>query len=163
MRTLCVLIFFKIITSKVNSVDCIVLFMWRVKTNKFARTGAKVEILAESTLRRVPEAAELSLTQAGICFRRIIHPAGLPMHNKFVLAKKGNRQWVMFGSFNWTVRSYWLNHEIGAISTNDQLFDAFAERWEVMKAQADGTTLNPTRRKRLRCAWTVNLTTWVVQ
>jgi len=39
----------------------------------------------------------------------------------------------MFGSFNWTDRSYWLNHEIGAISTNDQLFDAFASRWEVMK------------------------------
>jgi len=98
-----------------------------------ASRGATVESLAEPTLRRVPVKVERKLIQAGIAFRRVTHPEGLPMHNKFVLAEKGSQRWVMFGSFNWTDRSYWLNHEIGAISTNDQLFDAFASRWEVMK------------------------------
>jgi phosphatidylserine/phosphatidylglycerophosphate/cardiolipin synthase-like enzyme len=104
---------------------------------RMVRNGADVEILAEPTLRRVPVAAEQRLTQAGIPFRRITHPEGLPMHNKFVLAEKADRRWVIFGSFNWTMRSYWLNYEIGAISTNDQLFDAFARRWEVLAARGD--------------------------
>jgi hypothetical protein len=102
-----------------------------------AYRGAVVEILAEPTLRRVPVKVEGMLTQAGISFRRVTHLEGLPMHNKFVLAEKGSQRWVMFGSFNWTSRSYWLNYEIGAISTNDQLFDAFAERWEVLATQKD--------------------------
>ena len=59
------------------------------------------------------------------------------MHNKFVLAEKPGQRWVIFGSFNWTMRSYWFNYEIGAISSNDQLFDAFARRWEVLAARGD--------------------------
>jgi phosphatidylserine/phosphatidylglycerophosphate/cardiolipin synthase-like enzyme len=102
-----------------------------------AYRGAAVEILAEPTLRRVPVEVERMLTQAGISFRRVTHPEGLPMHNKFVLAEKGSQRWVIFGSFNWTDRSYWVNHEIGAISADDQLFDAFASRWEVLAAQRD--------------------------
>jgi len=103
----------------------------------FAQNGAALEILAEPTLRRVPMAAERMLVQAGIPFRRVSHPARLPMHNKFVLAEKGSQRWVVFGSFNWTMRSYWLNSEIGAISTNAKLFEAFAKRWEVLAAQED--------------------------
>jgi hypothetical protein len=99
--------------------------------------GATVEILAEPTLRRVSMEAERMLTQAGIAFRRVTHSEGLPMHNKFVLAEKGSQRWVMFGSFNWTDRSYRLNHEIGAISADNHLFDAFARRWEVLAAQRD--------------------------
>jgi phosphatidylserine/phosphatidylglycerophosphate/cardiolipin synthase-like enzyme len=100
-----------------------------------ARRGASLEILAESTVRRIPPEAERMLTETGIPFRRITHPEGLPMHNKFVLAEKDGRRWVIFGSFNWTMRSYWLNYEIGAISTNRELFEAFAERWEVLATQ----------------------------
>jgi phosphatidylserine/phosphatidylglycerophosphate/cardiolipin synthase-like enzyme len=59
------------------------------------------------------------------------------MHNKFVLVEKGDQRWVMFGSFNWTMRSYWLNYEIGGISANDRFFDAFARRWEVLAARGD--------------------------
>jgi len=103
----------------------------------FAQHGAAVEILAEPTLRRVPMATEQRLIQAGIPFRRIAHPAHLPMHNKFVLAEKDSQRWVIFGSFNWTMRSYWLNYEIGALSTNAELFEAFAKRWEDLAAQQD--------------------------
>ena len=97
--------------------------------------GATVEILTEPTLRRVPIEVERMLTQTGIAFRRVTHPEGLPMHNKFVLAEKDSQRWVVFGSFNWTDRSYRLNHEIGAISANNHLFDAFASRWNVLAAQ----------------------------
>jgi PLD-like domain len=104
---------------------------------RLASRGASVEILAEPTLRRVPVEVEQILTQAGIPFRRVTHPEGLPMHNKFVLAEKGSQRWVIFGSFSWTARSYRLNHEIGAISANVQLFDAFAKRWEALAACRD--------------------------
>jgi len=104
---------------------------------RLASRGASVEILAEPTLRRVPVEVERMLTQAGIPFRRVTHPEGLPMHNKFVLAEKGSQRWVIFGSFSWTARSYRLNHEIGAISANVQLFDAFAKRWEALAACRD--------------------------
>ena len=100
-----------------------------------ARKCAKLEILADSTHRRVPAEIENILTKGGIRFRRVTHDEGLPMHNKFVLAEKNDHRWVIFGSFNWTTRSYWLNHEIGAISGNRQLFNAFAQRWEDLKAQ----------------------------
>ncbi|RLC26305.1 MAG: hypothetical protein DRH37_11790, partial [Deltaproteobacteria bacterium] len=102
---------------------------------RMARQGIEIEILAEPTLRRVPEKVEQQLIHAGIPIRRVTHPGHLPMHNKFVLAEKNGRRWVIFGSFNWTTRSYWLNHEVGAISANGRLFDAFAGRWEILAAQ----------------------------
>ncbi len=103
----------------------------------FVRRGAKLEVLAEATHRRVPVDIEKMLIDAGIPFRRLNQFKGVPMHNKFVLVEKNDHCWVIFGSFNWTTRSYWLNHEIGAISTNRQLFEAFAERWEAMRKQAE--------------------------
>jgi len=104
---------------------------------RLAAAGAAVEILAEPTVRRVPLEVERRLTQVGIPFRRVTHPEGLPMHNKFVLVEKGRQRWVVFGSFSWTDRSFRLNHEIGAISANNQLFDAFAGRWDVLAESRD--------------------------
>ena len=100
-----------------------------------AGQGAKVRVLAEHTLRRVPKKIEQVLTDAAVPFRRVTHPEGLPMHNKFVLVEKAGQRWVIFGSFNWTGRSYWLNYEIAAISTNARLFDTFADRWKELEAQ----------------------------
>ena len=111
-----------------------------------ARRGATLEILAEPTLRRVPAVIEKMLIGAGISFRRITHSDNVPMHHKFVLVQKDGLQWVVFGSFNWTTRSYWLNYEIGAISSNPGLYKAFSERWESLKAQADG----------ISCCWRNN-------
>ncbi|OPY89375.1 MAG: hypothetical protein A4E72_01131 [Syntrophus sp. PtaU1.Bin208] len=102
-----------------------------------ASTGVTLEILAEPTLRRVPLEVERRLTQAGIPFRRVTPLEGLPMHNKFVLAEKGSQRWVLFGSFSWTDRSFRLNHEIGAISANEQLFEAFAGRWDALAVRGD--------------------------
>jgi phosphatidylserine/phosphatidylglycerophosphate/cardiolipin synthase-like enzyme len=97
-----------------------------------ARRGAELEIIAGATGRRVPAAVEQKFSNAGIVFRRVGQTDGLPMHNKFVIAEKEDQRWTIFGSFNWNTRSAWLNHEIGAISTNRKLWEAFNERWEQM-------------------------------
>jgi len=102
---------------------------------RLARRGASIEILAEPTLRRVSLKAEKRLAGAGISFRRVTHPENLPMHNKFVLVEKNSRRWVVFGSYNWSTLSFWINQEICAISSQPQLFEAFAERWEVLEDQ----------------------------
>jgi phosphatidylserine/phosphatidylglycerophosphate/cardiolipin synthase-like enzyme len=102
---------------------------------KLARRGAALEILAEPTLRRVSLKAEKRLAEAGIAFRRVTHPEDLPMHNKFVLVEQNYQRWVIFGSYNWSTLSFWINQEICAISSESHLFEAFTERWEVLEAQ----------------------------
>ena len=99
-----------------------------------ARRGASLEILAEPTLRRVSLKAEKKLAVAGVPFRRITHPKGLPMHNKFVLAEQDTRRWVVFGSYNWSTMSFWINQEICVISSQPHLFKAFADRWKVLES-----------------------------
>ena len=102
---------------------------------KISRRGASLEILAEPTIRRVSLKAEKKLTAAGIPFRRVTHAENVPMHNKFVLVEQGSRRWVVFGSYNWSTLSFWINQEICAISSEPKLFDAFAECWKVLEAQ----------------------------
>ena len=100
-----------------------------------ARRGARIEVLAERTHRRVPPEVESRLLRAGIRLRRFEHPEGLPMHNKFVLVEADSERWTLFGSCNWTSRSRWLNHEIGVITRNRALFETFSQRWDSMIGQ----------------------------
>jgi len=102
---------------------------------RLARRGAALEVLAEPTLRRVSLKAERRLAEAGIPFQRIRHAERLPMHNKFVLVEQNSQRWVVFGSYNWSTLSFWINQEICAISSEPQIFEAFAARWEVLEAQ----------------------------
>ncbi len=106
------------------------------KLTKLAKKGLKVEVLADSTLRRVPESAERIIRDAGISFRRLGGESGLPMHDKFILVEAVEKRWVIFGSFNWTSRSWWLNQEIGVISADAGLHEAFTSRWEELIGQA---------------------------
>jgi len=105
-----------------------------------AGRGARVTILAEDTRRRVPEPMEARLQDAGITICRLVHPAGLPMHDKFVLIEQAGQRRVVFGSFNWTERSFRLNHEIGAICTNRDVVQAFTARWQALDARAARST-----------------------
>ena len=100
-----------------------------------ARRGAALEILAESTLRRVTPRVEQRLASAGVSFRRVRNPEHLPMHLKFVLVEDNDKAWSIFGSFNWTKPSFRLNHEIAAISSDTVLFQAFARRWDVLESE----------------------------
>jgi len=104
------------------------------KLVKLAGKGHQIEILADSTSRRVPASVEKTLKNAGIAFHRLGRETGLPMHDKFILAENAEKRWVVFGSFNWTPRSWWLNQEIGMISADKDLCRAFADRWNELAA-----------------------------
>jgi phosphatidylserine/phosphatidylglycerophosphate/cardiolipin synthase-like enzyme len=101
-----------------------------------AGRGVKVEILAHDTLRRMPRRVERTLRSAGIAFTRYTHTEGLPMHNKFMLLEGKSKRSTLFGSFNLTRTSRWLNHENLVQSHDADLFSAFARRWDEMIAQA---------------------------
>jgi hypothetical protein len=110
------------------------------------RRGAQLEILAEATPRRVVPETERVLIAAGASLRRIDHSEKLPMHNKFLLIESPARRVSVLGSFNWTQPSLWLNREIGLVCSDPKLFDALAERWEILAALADaGAALRPAR------------------
>lgn len=100
---------------------------------KLAKRGIDLEILAEATTRRVTPKIERRLINAGIRFRRIQSTESVPMHLKFVLIEEKNNVWSIFGSFNWTKPSFWLNHEIAAISSNPAVFETFSQCWEKLK------------------------------
>jgi phosphatidylserine/phosphatidylglycerophosphate/cardiolipin synthase-like enzyme len=102
-----------------------------------AGRGARVEVLAEPTFRRVPPQAEEQLRAAGVSIRRVVHPDGLPMHAKFALVECRDEHRVIFGSFNWTEPSRRFNREIGVIASNPRLFRRFEERWEILGSQVE--------------------------
>jgi phosphatidylserine/phosphatidylglycerophosphate/cardiolipin synthase-like enzyme len=111
-----------------------------------AQRGMMVQVLAESTLRRVTAKVEKRFSAANVQFSRFQDPESLPMHLKFVLVEDGDHVFTIFGSLNWTKPSFWLNHEIAVISSNRGLFRAFAARWEVLKNQT-----NPKAADSLKC------------
>ena len=59
------------------------------------------------------------------------------MHLKFVLVEDHDKVWSIFGSFNWTKPSFWLNHEIAAISSDPVLFKAFSDRCDALENEKD--------------------------
>ena len=105
------------------------------KLTKLAAQGARIEVLCHDSLRRVPRKIERLLSQGGVRIARYRHAGGLPMHNKFMLLESGSGASVMFGSFNLTRTSRWLNHEILMKSSNSELVAAFATRWREMLAE----------------------------
>ena len=100
------------------------------------RRGARVEILGDSTRRRAPERAARRLAAAGAAFRRIGDGESLLMHLKFALLEGGGERWSMVGSCNWTNPSFWLNHEIAAISDDAALFESLGEHWRRLQGQS---------------------------
>jgi phosphatidylserine/phosphatidylglycerophosphate/cardiolipin synthase-like enzyme len=95
---------------------------------QLARRGVTLEIFAEATYRRVTSKVEQRLMCAGIRFKRSRNAEELPMHLKLVLVEDRGQVWSIFGSFNWTNPSFWLNHEIAAISSDPELFRVFSQR-----------------------------------
>lgn len=102
---------------------------------KIVKRGAHVQLLVASSLRRVPQQAYRTLIRAGVQTYRVPEPGGVPMHLKFLLIEWRDQRWCVFGSYNWTFRARWLNHELVVLSRNRQLFDAFAERWSALWGQ----------------------------
>jgi phosphatidylserine/phosphatidylglycerophosphate/cardiolipin synthase-like enzyme len=101
-----------------------------------AARGVKIEVLTESTRRRVPLEAEQRLVHAGISVRRLVAHEWIPMHDKFVLVETSNQKSTVFGSFNWSEPSYRFNREIAVATEDPLLFKAFADRWDQLAAAA---------------------------
>jgi len=112
-------------------------FMAR-ELRKLVERGVEVTLLTGSTTRRTPRRTERYLARNGITVRRFEHPDGLPMHSKFMLAHSGEERWASFGSFNLTLTSRWLNHELLMFSSSPQLWRQLDTRWqEILDAAAD--------------------------
>jgi phosphatidylserine/phosphatidylglycerophosphate/cardiolipin synthase-like enzyme len=101
-----------------------------------AARDVKIEIVTESSHRRVPVEVEQRLIRAGISIRRLIDDVWVPMHNKFALVETPSLQATIFGSFNWSEPSYRFNREIGVATEDPLLFKAFADRWDQLAAEA---------------------------
>jgi phosphatidylserine/phosphatidylglycerophosphate/cardiolipin synthase-like enzyme len=101
-----------------------------------AARGVEIEMLTESTYRRVPLEVEQRLTHAGILVRRLVADEWIPMHDKFALVESSNQKSTIFGSFNWSEPSYRFNREIGVATEDPLLFQAFAKRWGQLAAEA---------------------------
>jgi hypothetical protein len=97
---------------------------------KAVRRGARVRLLVHDTSRRVPEGTFAALRDAGVEIRRFVHPEGLPLHAKFLLAD--GTAW--FGSFNYNPRSRWLNREILLASRHPAIVGALTERFQAIAA-----------------------------
>ncbi|MGA9575166.1 MAG: phospholipase D-like domain-containing protein [Lysobacterales bacterium] len=99
-----------------------------------SRRGAQVEVLSEFTNRRVPLKTEQRLKNAGVRFERFGQLQNVPMHLKLILAENEHGQWAAFGSFNWTMPSYLINHEIAAVTSDAHVFAEFDRRWNELRA-----------------------------
>jgi len=95
-----------------------------------AARGVEIDIVTESTRRRVPLEAEQRLAHAGVSVRRLSSDEWIPMHDKFALVEDSQRKEVVFGSFNWSEPSYRFNREIGISARDPRLFEVLAERWD---------------------------------
>ena len=93
------------------------------------RTGKHLEILLDATERRVPRKILSFLDQNNIQYHQPKLPVNCLMHNKYILYKSDIESKVTFGSFNWSARSRYLNHEIIVTSNNRETVAAFDTRW----------------------------------
>ncbi|MGI9228344.1 MAG: phospholipase D-like domain-containing protein, partial [Gammaproteobacteria bacterium] len=104
---------------------------------KLAGRGVTVDIIAEASRRRVTPAVEQTLLAAGVNFRRLCYTQPVPMHLKFMLVQTDSQCWSVTGSYNWTLPSFLLNHEIALITENRQLFQELQQRWQLLQADLE--------------------------
>ena len=94
------------------------------------RSGKEIEILLDSTQRRVSREHLSFLEQNNIRYYQPTLPPNCLMHNKFILCESENEASVTFGSYNWSARSRYLNHEIIASTSDGSIVSRFKQRWE---------------------------------
>lgn len=110
-----------------------------------AKRGVRIQIVVEATKRRVTPKAEASLRDAGIVVRRIATSGTpVPMHLKLVLIEDEKSTLSIFGSFNWTKPSIYLNHEIAVFSDSHKLFSELSSRWDQI---AERTSIQQTSKR----------------
>ena len=92
---------------------------------RLAQGGASLEIVAEHTLRRVPRSSERMLVRAEFYSGVLCPPKGCRCITNSFSLKKTKLAGSCSAALTGRARSYWLNHEIGAISANKELCEAF--------------------------------------
>lgn len=93
------------------------------------RLGKELEILLDSTQRRVSQEHLSFLEHNNIRYYQPTLPPNCLMHNKFILCESKNEASVTFGSYNWSARSRYLNHEIIASTCDQNIVASFKKRW----------------------------------
>ncbi|MGE0583484.1 MAG: phosphatidylserine/phosphatidylglycerophosphate/cardiolipin synthase family protein [Steroidobacteraceae bacterium] len=97
-----------------------------------ARRGVAVRLLVHDTERRVPAALVATLAAAGVEIARYRHPAGLPMHAKFLLLTGPRGRCAWLGSYNHNTRSRKRNHELLLRTADPAECDGLQERFDAM-------------------------------
>ena len=91
--------------------------------------GKKIEIVLERSERRISKHHLQFLDKHSIQHYQPELPNHCLMHNKFIIYKSSKEHCVMFGSFNWSTRSKYLNHEIIACTDIPEIVQKFEMRW----------------------------------
>ena len=97
-----------------------------------ARHGNHVEIILGQSKRRVSGRQLSLLDKHEIKYHQLDNGSNLLMHNKFIICQSPGEHGVLFGSFNWSMRSWWLNHEILVYTKDNNIVNAFEQRWQEM-------------------------------
>jgi hypothetical protein len=97
-----------------------------------ARRGVAVRLLVHDTERRVPGALITTLATAGVEIARYQHPAGLPMHAKFLLLSAPHGRCAWLGSYNHNTRSRKRNHEVLVRTADPAEVDTLQKRFDAM-------------------------------
>jgi phosphatidylserine/phosphatidylglycerophosphate/cardiolipin synthase-like enzyme len=95
-----------------------------------AARGVRIEVLAESTERRVPRATLDPLRAAGIAITRVAARPHVPMHAKLTLIDAPGEREAWYGSANWSDRSFRRNFEVLARTRDGALLDGLEAYWE---------------------------------
>ncbi len=93
------------------------------------RSGKNLEVLLESTERRVPRQILSFFDKNKIPYHQPKLPVNCLMHNKYILYKSARESKVTFGSYNWSTRSRYLNHEIIVTTDKQDIVAHFDSRW----------------------------------
>ncbi len=97
---------------------------------RLAASGADIRVLADATHRRFPLGKESALVDAGVTVVRAPRAQPwVPMHIKALLIEEGAARTAVYGSYNWTAPSMWLNHEVAVVTTDADVYKALARRW----------------------------------
>jgi phosphatidylserine/phosphatidylglycerophosphate/cardiolipin synthase-like enzyme len=99
------------------------------------KLGKKIELLLESSQRRVANKNLAFLDKHKIKYHQPKLEKNCLMHNKFILYQSDQEHCVMFGSFNWSARSRLLNHEVVVCSHDKEIVAAFEQRWNQIITQ----------------------------
>ena len=103
---------------------------------KASRSEKIIEIIIGASKRRINQNTLTKLEQHKIKYRLITTDNHKLMHSKFIIYQSNKEYCVLFGSFNWSSRSWWLNNEIIACCRDEAVIRAFEQRWNEMLAMA---------------------------